>query len=285
MKLVIPVLVIAAVRSAAADVPPRVIERPCRVASIEVASPGAPAQRGQLRYALRPGAHARGRIELDETVWGARYPRVTLDVASEVTAVEADGHFHFREVITGVTLESTGSDSDIDIPAMRRAYEDAIGLTGETTFDARGNCSVRRIVVARPAIDRRVLDDVDDHVGNLTWLPSEPVGVGSKWRTTTTQIDDDGRTVAHTYTTVLLARRGNLIEIEQTSSSSGGAQPEENGLVVTSATATSKYRASFELDRLAWSWTFANTARYKAVLNGVPQEVERVRSSHGAASP
>jgi len=284
MKLVIGVIVLAATGTAAAD-GPRVIDRPCRVSSTEVIDHSPAAQRGKLRYALQPGARAHGRIVLDETTWGRRFPRITLDVASEVTGVEAGGRFQFREVVTGVTLDPSGSSDDFDVSAMRGAYEDAIGLAGETTFDAQGNCTVRHLTLARPTLDPRVLETVGELLGKLTWLPDEGVSVGARWRTTTTQIDDDGRTVAHTYTTELRAQHGNRIELEQTSSSSGGAQPEHDGLEVTSATAASTYRIAIELDRLGWAWSFKNTAHYKAIRNGVPQEVDMVRSSRGTATP
>jgi hypothetical protein len=78
MKLAVGVIVLAATGTAAAD-------------------------------ALQPGARAHGRIVLDETTWGRRFPRVTLEVASEVTGVEAGGRFQFHEVVTSVALDPSGS--------------------------------------------------------------------------------------------------------------------------------------------------------------------------------
>jgi hypothetical protein len=284
MKLAIGVIVLAAAGSAAADAP-RIIDKPVPRIDYEVVDRGVQANRVPLRYALEPGAAARGRIEIDETTWGRRFPHITLDVRSEVTGGDAAGRIHFREVVTGVSLDAAGAAEDFDLPAMRLAYDAAIGLACETTIDTRGITSARRIVVARPEIDAYVLDHVGGYLGGLSWLPEEAVGVGAKWRTTRTEVDDDGRTVAHTTTVAFLGRRGNRIELEDTTSSSGGAQPEDRGLAVTSATGRSTSRLAIQLDRLAWTWTYASTARYKAIRDGVRQDVEMRRASRGSATP
>lgn len=119
----------------------------------------------------------------------------------------------------------------------------------------------------------------------MVWLPEQAVGRGATWRQTYTQVDDDGRRVAHTVSVRLSGLDGDRIQLERTWSSSGGVQPEQAGLAVTSATARATSTITTRLHQLSWIWSYRSTARYQAVKDGSPVEVETTIASRCRATP
>jgi hypothetical protein len=226
---------------------------------------------GQPRQALllrvRAGTRAQvlfeSRLGLEMTIDGDALPTGELPGTSLVLdevfdKVDPNGTVHYSVTFRDVTVVgSAGTDPEL-LSQTQASLSDLQGLTGTGTFDAHGGSQTLDYDtsgVTNPTI-RSTIDSLSSQVGNLAApFPTQPVGVGARW-TTTSSATINGITMNTTTHYTLSSRTGDSYELDFTQTAEAPPGPADfPGLPagtrasVTSFTVQSSGRTAGDLTR------------------------------------
>lgn len=212
--------------------------------TLELTNPGR-GRRQPLRIAVREGAEENGRIEMrmrigismgGRTVPPQDNPPIRMGISMRVTDVAGDGTFRYEFRCTSVTI--VGGN-----PQIRSALEPALAplrnMEGWAIVDAQGRTLAADVQApGAGGATAQVMNQLRDTVTQLMPpFPTDPVGVGARWRT---EQDIQAEFEIHQRVEYeLLSRRGNTVRLRATVTqhadpqdlpAQGGVQPRLEGM-------------------------------------------------------
>ncbi len=181
--------------------------------------------RERLRLHLAAGTVTKAavvsKVELDMSMAGNRLssgplPTTRAVMEQRIDGVDPDGTASFTVTVGDWSVLPTPG---VDAAAIRRTgdvLQQLEGLRGTGKVDASGGnqtLSMDTSTVTNPLL-KSTLDSLASQVGNLAVpFPSEPVGAGARWRTTSTTTIN-GITMNTTSTYTLRSRTGDHYELD-----------------------------------------------------------------------
>lgn len=151
---------------------------------------------------------------------GMKPPQVALPptrmlMKMTVTDVMADTFNYTFEVTEAAPMKAEGVQPTV-MEAMSKALKNAVGLKGKGTIDDRGMNKGATFDLP-PNMDpqtRQLMDGMRDAVGRMSApLPTEPVGVGGKWKVAQ-QLAQNGMTLDQTATYTVKAIDGDTLTFD-----------------------------------------------------------------------
>jgi len=198
-----------------------------------------------VRYSARPGARQTVEVAMDFTgrqdTEEATAPTIVLTCDARAGAVDKDG-------AADITLTVTGADAR-PVAGSDRTPQDLkpalAGLTGLTIAGKRGANGAAGEVTLRlahpPASDDDALGLIRETLPVLPVLPTQPVGVGAKWQSTTAARVADKLDVTQVTDYEVIAHDGASWTIRGTTRVSGKDQKIDSATIsAISGTGTSE---------------------------------------------
>jgi Family of unknown function (DUF6263) len=153
--------------------------------------------RQELRF--RPQAKAKQtatmtmNVNMEMSIAGQSAPKVdipttvvTLD--SLVTQVDRNGDIHYKFSYSNVDVANSATLPQQVLEAMRSQMKKMVGMSGVAIIDNRGYTKSANLVIPK-GLDPSMKQLTEKLSGSLDQLsspvPKEPVGIGAKWRVTT----------------------------------------------------------------------------------------------------
>ena len=158
-------------------------------------------------------------LAVDATVMGEVVPTMTITTNVEVQAVGCDGSMRLRMTIADVAAKDQRKDGAAAMmtaqlaPLKGMAVSALLMPTGEMT-------DVKLVAGDQPAAASDMLSSVTDNFARLAMpLPSVPVGVGARWRSTRV-VEQGGIAMTIVTNVTLTARDGDVLHYTMTTTAS-----------------------------------------------------------------
>lgn len=154
-------------------------------------------------------------------------PETTIHFFQRVANVEPDGRFRTHFEVQDVSVEDNGTPQ---VSAMRRQLASLGELRGSSLLDARGNTLEAELEIPEnsSALLRNTMQSVEDAIRQMSPpLPVEAVGVGARWRTTSTIQSGVEMSVVSDYE--VTAIEGDVVSLATRTEVQASAQEIESG--------------------------------------------------------
>ncbi len=188
-----------------------------------------------LRYT--PTAGSKQVVELAMDFTGTQdteariVPTIVLTGEAEATAVDAEGNVDYKLTITGTDAREVAGSS-VPLDQFKPLLGTLSGLTLAGKRDASGLPAEQTLRIEKPARSAaEALELIRLTLPALPVLPKEPVGVGAKWKATTTARLADQLDVEQVTDYELIAHKGTTWTIKGKTKVTGKDQTIENGKI------------------------------------------------------
>jgi hypothetical protein len=181
--------------------------------------------RETIRLAPTPGVQTTHTMLLSTTVeqsGAVSMKSGPLDMRATVTTTtgtpDADGNTTMQVTYGKMEVLDSSKGASSVLRAMRRSLAAFTGVTGETTISPTGATVRTKFDVPADAdpTAASLIDQISKQADQLSVpFPEEAVGVGARWRATTT-LQVSGIHLTQTYTYTLRAREGTHLELSVT---------------------------------------------------------------------
>jgi hypothetical protein len=231
--------------------PPIEIGIPATQVDVKLVTKGK-GKRAPLRYAPTPGAKQTVEVAVDfsskQTLGGQSredvVPTVVLTGEVETKAVDKDGKVEYVLTVTGSDARDTPG-MQVPIDKFKRALASLDGLVIKGTLNpdgtAAGDLALR---IEQPdELSAGALDLMRMTYPSLPVLPKEPVGVGAKWRATSTSRLMGQFEVTETTEYQLVSNKNGVATIKSTSKVTGKEQ-QLDGAKITNIDGTGSREAT-----------------------------------------
>lgn len=115
-------------------------------------------------------------------------PATVITIDTLVTQVDPNGDIHYKFSYSNVDVANSATLPPHVIEAMRAQMKKMVGMGGEAIVDNRGYTKSANLVAPK-GLDPSMKQVTEQLSGSLDQLsspvPKEPVGIGAKWRVTT----------------------------------------------------------------------------------------------------
>ncbi|AFY88882.1 DUF6263 family protein [Chroococcidiopsis thermalis] len=154
--------------------------------------------RQELRF--RPQANAKQtstmtlQMDTDVSMAGQTMPKVdlppiTVAIDTVVTKVEPNGNIHFKSSYSNVDVMNSSSLPPQVLEAMRSQMKKMVGTSGSFIIDNRGQIQTAKFASSQKsdANLKQFSEQMSTSFDQMSSpLPQEAIGIGAKWRVTTT---------------------------------------------------------------------------------------------------
>ncbi|HET7504402.1 MAG TPA: hypothetical protein VFK02_25445 [Kofleriaceae bacterium] len=214
--------------------PPIEIKIPPRDTTVKLVS-GGKGKKSALRYAAKPGAKQAievaidftGKQDTDEQI----VPTIVLVGDAEIKSVDKGGTAEYTVTVTGTDArEVTGSKAPLD--RFKEVLSTLAGLTIDGTLGANGKAGEVTLRMAHPSPHAaEALELVRVTLPTLPVLPTEALGVGAKWQSTTAARLADRLAVTQVTEYEVVAHKGETWTIKGTTKVTGQDQEIEDSKI------------------------------------------------------
>jgi hypothetical protein len=183
------------------------------------------APRAEMRLALTPASVHEGELVLSQSVEqtldgnpnaSVSLPPVQFTQTTTVESVAADGNAEITYTYGDVGVVDDGSVSEATRQQLETALEPLTEVTGRATVTPRNEFLESSVEGTESLPDQtaRIVDQIGQQSSSLAApFPSEAVGVGARWRATTT-FEASGIRLRQQYEYRLRARDGNRVTLD-----------------------------------------------------------------------
>jgi hypothetical protein len=177
--------------------------------------------RQELRF--RPQVNAKQtstmtfQMDTDVSMAGQTMPKVdlppiTVAIDTVVTKVEPNGNIHFKSSYSNVDVMNSSSLPPQVLEAMRSQMKKMVGTSGSFIIDNRGQIQTAKFASSQKsdANLKQFSEQMSTSFDQMSSpLPQEAIGIGAKWRVTTTP-SLSGMSVQQTITYELVNLKDNI---------------------------------------------------------------------------
>jgi hypothetical protein len=177
--------------------------------------------RQELRF--RPQANAKQtstmtlQMDTDVSMAGQTMPKVdlppiTVAIDTVVTKVEPNGNIHFKSSYSNVDVMNSSSLPPQVLEAMRSQMKKMVGTSGSFIIDNRGQIQTAKFASSQKSDSnlKQFSEQMSTSFDQMSSpLPQEAIGIGAKWRVTTTP-SLSGMSVQQTITYELVNLKDNI---------------------------------------------------------------------------
>ncbi len=145
-------------------------------------------------------------------------PAMIMNMNIQVADVQADGDITYKFTLGEASVDEDDTFPPAMIEGLKQSLQFMTGISGEATINDRGMtlaASINEVPNADPQA-QQLMKNMEQTMNQISApLPDEAVGVGAKWRYTTS-VSQDGVEIRQVAEYELVARQGDTIDMKAT---------------------------------------------------------------------